>query len=107
MDYVNLGIIAFLLGGLLSVIYPYLTAWLETGEQFQWKYVTSRLIAVILTGLLAISQPGFVETLAQTAQAYNYPVLFFLSVLFTTFGVGQFGRESQKLGSAALNRSKD
>lgn len=106
MDVVNLGIVAYFVGILLSVGYPYLTAYLETGESFDWKYTVSRLVAAIIGGGVAIIAPGFIDWLVETAGNYDYPALYFLAVMFTTFGVGAFGRETQKLGSAVVNRNK-
>jgi len=106
MDIVNLGFIAYFVGIVLSVAYPYLSAYLDTGESFEWRYATSRLIAAMIAGGLAVVVPGFVDWLTATAAQYDYPTLYFLAVMFTTFGVGQFGRETQKLGSATVNKLK-
>lgn len=106
MDVVNLGIIAYFVGILLSVLYPYLTAYLETGESFDWKFAVSRVIAVVIAGGLAIVAPGFVDWLVQTSMAYDYPALYFLAVMFTTFGVGAFGRQTQKFGNAVIAKNK-
>lgn len=104
MDYVTMGFIAYFLGGILSVVYPYFTTWLETGESFDWRYVVSRILAVVLTGLTAIIAPGFVTWLVGLAANYDYPALYFIAVLMTTFGAGQFGRESEKLLTQVVKR---
>lgn len=106
MDFVNLGIIAYLLGGILSVLYPYFITWLNTKEAFNWRLVVARLLGIFVAGLLAISVPGFVDGLKNIATAYDYPALYFLGVMFMTFGAGQFGRETEKLGSTILTKDK-
>lgn len=107
MDFVNLGFVAYFVGIVLSVMYPYLTTYLETGESFEWRYVWSRLIAAIIAGGIAVVSPGFVEWLQTTASGYEYPALYFLAVMFTTFGVGQFGRTTQRLGIAVSDKIRN
>lgn len=109
MDVVNLGILAYFIGAILSIMYPYLTTWLETGEKFNWRYAVSRLLAVVVAGLFAITTPGFTDSLVQLASTYSYPALYFIAVVTTTFGVGQFGRETEKLSKAlvAKNQKED
>ena len=95
MDIVNLGIIAWFLGGILSVLYPYLVKYLETGESFNWRYAVSRVLAVVIAGLTAIVAPGFVDQLKELASVYDYTTLYFIAVALTTYGAGSLGRETQ------------
>lgn len=99
MDFVNLGIIAYFVGGIFSVLYPYLITWLETKEAFDWRLVVSRVLGVSVAGLLAIAVPGFVERLSEIAGNYDYPALYFLAVASTTYAAGDIGRKTEKLVS--------
>ncbi len=101
MDVVTLGILAYLLGVILNVLYPYLSAYLEKGDSFDYRYAISRVLAALVVGGVAIVAPGFIDYLVQTAGAYDYTSLYFLAVFLTTFGAGSVGRETQKLASAA------
>lgn len=104
MDIVTLGIFAYLLGMVASVLYPYLSAYLENGQKFDFKYAISRIIGTLILGLAAVVAPGFTEWLSTTAQSYDYTGLYLIFVFLTTFGVGSLARETQKLGSAMTKK---
>jgi O-antigen/teichoic acid export membrane protein len=101
---VNLGILFYLLGIVANVLYPYLTALLNDGAEFDYKYAVSRVLAALLVGGAAIAAPGFIESLIDIAGAYDYVALYALSVFFLTFGISSAGRETQKLGSAVVKK---
>lgn len=107
MDVVTLGILAYFLGGVLSVLYPYLVAYLESGESFDYRYAISRVIAVVVAGLGAIVVPGFVEWLQELSTLYDYTALYFLAVVISTYGAGAIGRQTQKLGTALKTKSEN
>jgi drug/metabolite transporter (DMT)-like permease len=100
--YVNLGIAAYFIGAFVSVMFPYLIAWLETGEKFNWRYIVSRLLGVLVVGLFAIVAPGFTDHLIELAGTYDYAALYFIAVMMTTFGSSQLGRETEKFGKAVI-----
>jgi hypothetical protein len=99
MDTVTIGIVAYLLGMVASILYPYLTVYLETGEKFNFKYAISRVIGAVILGLTAVVTPGFIEWLEQSASAYDYTLVYALAIFLTTFGAGAIARETQKIGS--------
>ena len=104
MDVVNLGIIAYFLGILLSFGYPYLIKWLNTGEAFDWRRVVSQVLGGIVAGLIAIVAPGFIEQLTDIASAYDYQALYFISVMLMSYGAGSLGNTTENLGRAVLKK---
>lgn len=97
MDVVGLGVLAYILGIVVNVLYPYVVAYLEHNEPFNYKYAISRIIGALVLGLVAVVNPGFVDWLTQTAAIYGYTWLYFIAIFLTTFGASSIARETEKL----------
>lgn len=97
MDPVTVGIVAYFVGLLWSVFYPYIVVYLETGERFNLRLVLSRILGIIMVGLAALAAPGFVSELRDLAGLYEYQFLYFLSVFIATYGSGSIARTTEKL----------
>lgn len=106
MDVVTLGIVAYFLGLIFSVLYPYIVVYLENGEAFDPRMVASRVLGVIIVGLAAIASPGFVSELRNIAGSYEYQALYFLSVFVATYGSGSLARTTEKLFSTVSHNIK-
>lgn len=107
MDVVTLGIVAYFVGLIASVMFPYLVEYLETGEAFEPRLAASRLLGAIMLGLAAISAPGFVSELQNIAGLYEYQFLYFLSVFVATYGSGSIARSLEKGAINILNMRKN
>jgi hypothetical protein len=107
MDSVTLGIVAYFVGLLWSVFYPYIVVYLESGENFNLRLVLSRILGIIMVGLAAIAAPGFVSELRDLAGLYEYQFLFFLSVFVATYGSGSIARTTEKLFSVVSHNIRD
>jgi len=79
MDLITLGVISYLIGIVANVMYPYITAYLETNQKFNYKYAISRVIGALLAGCVAVVAPGFTDWLSQTATSYANPGLYFIA----------------------------
>ncbi len=104
MDIVNLGIVGYFLGVLLSFGLPYLHKWLNEGVRFDIKKVISEILGGIFVALAIVATPGFVEQLTSIASTYDYPSLYFIGVMLMAMGGGFSGNMVEKLGVGMVNR---
>lgn len=105
MNNITIGLVAYFVGMITSVLYPYLTAYLEYKQPFDPKYAVSRIIGTVLTGLTVIISPGFTDWLERTSVGYQHPILYAVAVFLTTFGAGAIARETQKIGAVIINKT--
>lgn len=85
-------LIAYLGGVVVSILFPYVLAWIETKEPFDWRMNLGRVL-VALMGLLPVI--GATEFLSQLSAA-GYFGAFVLGL-----GFSQIGRIVQKATATA------
>lgn len=56
-------VIAYIAGVVLSIVFPYFLAWLETGEPFDWRQNIGRVLVALMGLIPMFAEPEFMERL--------------------------------------------
>jgi len=100
MDVVTLGILMYLVGAIVAILWPYINKFLSENVSFDYKQVLAKVIGAVLGALLIISVPSFAETLVEQAGLYDYAVLYAINVFVLAFGSATIGELAKKTGQA-------
>ena len=93
-----LGLTAYIIGVVLSVLVPYLLKWLEDKTiKFDWRYIIGRLLVAALALVPVLASPGFIETLSSLLVSLH-PLTFFFSLLSMGWGASEIGWKAQSAG---------
>lgn len=90
-----LSILLFAAGAVASALLPYVRAWLDSKEPFDWRQLVGQLVAVAIT--IAAQMTGIANMLARA----TLPEAFVLG--WGISGIGRFGQKSYDLARKKLN----
>lgn len=100
MDEVTIGVITYIIGAILAVLWPYLNNYLNTGESFDFKKILGNLLGALGGVVVLITVPNFADSLAELATQYDYQYLYILAVAVLGFGSSAIGSFAKKTFSA-------
>ena len=87
IDPVVWAVIAYVLGAMLRVFWPYLLAYLQEGVAFDWRYVIGQAVTALIGLIPILAAQEFLEQLS---------ALGWLAAFGMGFGFAAIGREAQK-----------
>jgi len=90
-------VVAYVSGVIVSIVFPYFLAWVETGEPFDVRMNAGRVLAAVFGLLPTLAMADFIAQLSALGIFGSF-----------VFGIGfsQVGRFLQKSGGMAMRRSK-
>lgn len=100
MDVVSVGVIAYVVGAIVAVLWPYVNNYLETSEPFEFKKILGNLLGALGGVVVLITVPNFADSLAELATQYDYQYLYVLAVAVLGFGSSAIGSFAKKTVSA-------
>ena len=80
-------ILAYLAGVVVSIVFPYVLAWLENGEAFDWRMNVGRVLTALVALMPTLAAADFIEHLG---------VLGYFGAFVLGLGFSQIGRLAQK-----------
>lgn len=96
IDPVVWAVIAYVLGVLLRVFWPYLLAYLQEGATFDARYVIGQAVTALIGLIPILAAQDFLEQLS---------ALGWLAAFGMGFGFAAIGREAQKSVGMAAKKS--
>ncbi len=104
MDFVTIGVIAYLVTIALAIGWPFMNKYIQTGEAFEWRKALGKLFGALGGALLAVSMPQFTDALIALAEQYDYPSLYVLAVAGLAWTSTVVGHEGTKTAKHTKNK---
>lgn len=104
MDVVSVGVLTYFLATVAAVLWPYVNAYLGTGEAFDPKKALAKVLGALGLAAVLVVVPEFAKGLETLATQYDYMYLYVLAVAVMAFGGAGFGQNIAKSIMAVRNR---
>lgn len=87
-------IVAYVGGVTTSIVWPYLLAWIENKEPFDWRMNAGRILAAVMASLPLFASPDFLAQLGGMS---------YLAAFLYGMAASQLGRITQKTYDVATS----